>query len=201
MISAQAIADKIATVPFSGRRLIAFAGPPASGKSTLAADVVEVLGASARLVPMDGFHLDNRLLEPRHLGERKGAPETFDLGGFSRLVQSLRHDEQVFFPIFDRERDIAIAAADEVDGGIDTVIIEGNYLMFDEPGWRDLADHWDGCLFLDAPMETLRARLIQRWLKFGLPEIEARKRAEGNDLLNAERILKRRLPVSTELEM
>ena len=38
-----------------------------------------------------GFHLDNRLLEPRGLLPRKGAPETFDFGGFGVLVMHHLH--------------------------------------------------------------------------------------------------------------
>jgi fructokinase len=50
------------------RRVVAIAGPPASGKSTLAAGLVEAIrgaGVHSQLVPMDGFHLDNRILGDR----------------------------------------------------------------------------------------------------------------------------------------
>ena len=199
MIAAPVLAERLASVAHSGRRLVAIAGPPASGKSTLAADVVAALGPSGRLVPMDGFHLDNRLLDKRGLRQRKGAPETFDLGGLQRLMRALRTDRHVYFPVFDRARDISIASADEVDGSVETVIIEGNYLMFDEPGWRDLGAFWDACLFLDPPVDTLRTRLIERWLAHGLSETQAREKTDSNDLVNAQRILDRRLTLSTEL--
>jgi fructokinase len=200
MISASVLADRIISVPSTGRRLIALAGPPASGKSTLAAELVVALGSTSKLVPMDGFHLDNRLLEARGLRYRKGAPETFDLGGLLRLMPSLRSDPQVFFPVFDRKQDIAIAGAGEVDDSAKTVIIEGNYLMFDEPGWRELAEYWDACLFLDVPIKTLKARLIQRWLDHGLSESAARKKTADNDLANARRIVEQRLTLPTELD-
>ena len=58
---------KIRAVPTKcKRRLIAIAGPPTAGKSTLAETLQNVLNktrnAIATTVPMDGFHLDNRLL-------------------------------------------------------------------------------------------------------------------------------------------
>ena len=48
-----------------GRRLVAMAHVPAGGKSMLAGAVAGALnetGHTACLVPLDGFHLDNRLL-------------------------------------------------------------------------------------------------------------------------------------------
>jgi pantothenate kinase-related protein Tda10 len=39
-----------------GRTILGITGPPGAGKSTIAA-IVDAVGASARLVGMDGFHL------------------------------------------------------------------------------------------------------------------------------------------------
>ena len=114
--SAEDIAARIEALPETGaRRLAAIAGPPGSGKSTLAEAVVEELrdrGHDAVLMPMDGFHLDNRLLEPRGLLARKGAPETFDFGGFITAIRRVREEPSVFLPVFDRSREIAVAAVE-----------------------------------------------------------------------------------------
>ena len=72
--------------------------------------------------------------------------------------------------------------------------------MFDEPGWRELAEYWDACLFLDTPIETLKARLVQRWLDHGLSESEVCKKTVDNDLANARRIVEQRLTLPTELD-
>ncbi len=55
------------------------AGPPGSGKSTVAAHLAGALGAV--VVPMDGFHLDNTELDRLRFRDVKGAPETFDADG------------------------------------------------------------------------------------------------------------------------
>ena len=58
-----------------GRILVAIAGPPGSGKSTLAEKLHAQLvgrGENAIVVPMDGFHLDNRILEARNLWRARG---------------------------------------------------------------------------------------------------------------------------------
>ena len=191
--AAAGLADRVEALPGqTGRRLAAIAGPPGSGKSTLAAALVLELtdrGHDAVLMPMDGFHLDNRLLEPRGLLARKGAPETFDFGGFRATLARVReHGSEVILPVFDREREIAVAGAARIRPETGIVVVEGNYLCLDEDPWRVLMDLWDLSVFLDAPMDELERRLIERWLGHGFKPDEARAKALGNDIPNAHRI-------------
>ncbi len=179
------------------RVLVALAGAPGSGKSTLAASLLRRCRdakVSAEIVPMDGFHLDNAVLDARGLRQRKGAPETFDAQGFLHLVRRLRAGGEVVAPIFDRSRDIAIAGAQVVPADARIVICEGNYLLFDGDPWRELVNLWDLTARLDVPLRELRARLIQRWLDHGLSRAAATRRAESNDVPNARRILEHELP-------
>ncbi|MCR9127145.1 MAG: nucleoside/nucleotide kinase family protein [Rhodobacteraceae bacterium] len=195
-------AQVLATPRAGRRRLVALAGPPASGKSTLAqnlADLLDAGGCPAQVVPMDGFHLDNRILENRGMLARKGAPETFDMQGFLHLVTRLHDETEVFHPVFDRTRDIAVAGAGRIGSDCDTVVIEGNYLLFDAPGWRDLAGHWDLSIRLNLPDEVLRARLIDRWVTHGLSPSQAAERAARNDLPNAARVNAAKLPANIEI--
>ncbi len=189
---AGALLDPVLAAPRAGRRrLVALAGPPASGKSTLSgllADQMVAAGCNTQVVPMDGFHLDNRILKARGLLARKGAPETFDVDGLLRLVAALHDADTVYFPIFDRDRDLAIAGAGEVTEDCDTIIVEGNYLMFDAPGWRALNDWWDLSVRLDVPLAILEQRLVDRWLAHGLTPDQAHARAADNDLRNAARV-------------
>ncbi|MEL7184234.1 MAG: AAA family ATPase [Pseudomonadota bacterium] len=171
--------DRIAALD-GPRVLVALVGPPGSGKSTLADGLAEHLDAA--VLPMDGFHLDNRLLQPRGLLPRKGAPETFDINGLSRILQALRRGEDVVHPIFDRSREIAIAGAGIIHAATRIVLVEGNWLLLDAPGWRDLGP-WDLTVHLDVPEDTLRTRLEARWAH--LPEAERRAKIDGNDLPNA----------------
>lgn len=185
------------------RCLVGLAGAPGSGKSTLADNVAQGLadtGAQVQVVPMDGFHLDNSLLTKRDLLESKGTPESFDFGGFQRLILALAHDTDVYYPVFDRTRDIAIAGKGHVGPECSIVLVEGNYLLLDEPGWRDLAPLWDLSVRLREPLATLRARLIKRWLAHGLDQAAAKARAEGNDLTNAARIQAAALPADLEIQ-
>jgi pantothenate kinase len=151
-------------------------------------------GRKAIVVPMDGFHLDNTILEARNMRPRKGAPETFDARGFIRLAQALKTGEEVFAPVFDRSRDLSVGSAIAISPAVQFVILEGNYLMFDESPWSELAPLWDITVRLDVPMPELRARLIQRWLSLNHSRAVATRRAEGNDIPNAERVVKHALP-------
>lgn len=197
------LADLILARPASGRRrLVALAGAPASGKSTLAdvlADRLGNLGATPVVVPMDGFHLHNPILSDRGLLDRKGAPETFDARGFLGLVARLRDEDEVFFPLFDRNRDIAIASAGRVGAECDTVIIEGNYLLYDAPVWRELRSYWDFAIRLNVPLDILKDRLTDRWLTHGLSYAQALKKADENDLRNARLVEQALLPADITL--
>lgn len=196
------IADRVAEIMArlperaGARRMIALSGPPGTGKSTVAEALCQKLrdrGETVAVVPMDGFHLDNRVLDARGLLSRKGAPETFDAAGFITLIERLKGGGEVVVPVFDRVRDIAIAGASVVPVETQTVIVEGNYLMFDEDPWRALAPLWDLAVFLDASEDDLRERLVRRWRDHGHDDLAALARAEQNDLPNARRILAARL--------
>ena len=195
----QAVAERMRALPEGRRRLIAIAGPPGAGKSTLADALVQELGPTAALVPMDGFHFDNDTLEARGLRNRKGAPETFDLEGLSSLLEQLVRDDEVAIPDFDRVQDKVVGSSIFVRAGHRWVIVEGNYLLLDEPGWRDLPHHWDLSVYLDESHGVLEERLVHRWLDLGLTLDDARAWALGNDIPNAKRVAAARLPADLVL--
>lgn len=175
-----------------GRRVIAVVGAPGSGKSTLAAQLVTEL-ENAALVPMDGFHLDDRLLQEDGLLPLKGAPETFDAAGCVALIARLRAGGEVVHPVFDRSRELAIAGAGRVAAGTRLVVVEGNYLLLDRAPWREMAGLWDLSVMLDVPMEELRRRLSARWQALGKDPARIKAHLQ-NDLANAETVLRQSLP-------
>ena len=199
MARMQAVAERIRALPEGRRCLIAIAGPPGAGKSTLAAALIRELGPTAALVPMDGFHFDNDTLTARGLRDRKGAPETFDLEGLSSLLEQLVREDGVAIPGFDRALDKVVASSTSVRAGHRQVIVEGNYLLLDEPGWRNLTRLWDLSVYLDAPRNVLEERLVRRWLDHGLTLDDARAWTLGNDIPNARRVAAARLPADVVL--
>jgi len=177
------------------RMLVAIAGAPASGKSTLADELAATLtsgGQSAIVVPMDGFHFDDAVLARRGLRQRKGAPETFDFAGFECLLKRLASERgEIAIPVFDRSMELARAAADIVAQEHKIVLVEGNYLLLDEAPWSGLRPLFDFTIFLDVPRGELERRLLQRWRDHG--------RADGpawvasNDMPNVDRVMAKRL--------
>lgn len=164
------------------RVIIAVVGPPGSGKSTLAASLVARLDRAA-LVPMDGFHLDDRILDARGLRDRKGAVETFDASGFAALASRMAvPGSEVFYPVFDRSREIAIAGAGVVRDTDRVIVIEGNYLLLDQSPWNRV--EYDLTVSLNVPEDELRRRLTQRWQGLGKSPDAVAAHLE-NDLRNA----------------
>ena len=186
------IADRVLAMPDEGgRRLIAIAGPPAAGKTTVTQALRTVLserGIASGVVAMDGFHLGNGILDARGLRTRKGAPETFDLAGFASLLSRLVQGDEVIAPTFDRRLDASIGSNMVIGPEMSIALVEGNYLLLDEPGWRDLSEFWSYTIRLTAPVEELERRLVQRWLKYGFSEEAARAKALENDIPNARRV-------------
>ncbi|WP_295047848.1 AAA family ATPase [uncultured Paracoccus sp.] len=181
-----ALLDRIRSLD-GGRVLVAVAGAPGSGKSTLAEALVARLD-DAVLVPMDGFHLDDRVLSARGLLARKGAVETFDAEGFAVLVERLSwRDPEVVFPVFDRIREIAVAGAGVVAPHHRIVVVEGNYLLLDLDPWRRL--RYDLRIWLDVPKAELERRLSARWEGLGKDAGQVAAHLE-NDLANARLVVR-----------
>jgi pantothenate kinase len=151
------------------------------------------------VVPMDGFHYDDAVLDARGLRARKGSPPTFDAMGFAHLIRRLRDEDEVAIPIFDRTMELSRAAADVVGPQDRILIVEGNYLLLDQAPWRDLAPLFDLTVFLDVPEAELVRRLTARWAHHGKTPEEARAWIAGNDLPNALTVLNGSLPADITL--
>lgn len=178
------------------RFVVAISGPPGSGKSTLAARLRDILPEeNVEVVPMDGFHYDDVVLDQRNLRNRKGAPETFDFSGFEALLKRIRAGEpEIAIPVFDRSVELSRAAAAIISGDVKFILVEGNYLLLDETPWTRLAPLFDLTIFVDVPRAELERRLMQRWRDHGRSDEEARAWIVSNDMPNIERVLSHRRP-------
>ncbi|WP_372516045.1 nucleoside/nucleotide kinase family protein [Streptantibioticus silvisoli] len=173
------------------RRLLGLAGPPGAGKSTLAAALCDTLGpAVAARVPMDGFHLANRVLDRLGLADRKGSPATFDAGGFQSLLRRLRAgtEEVVYAPEFLRELEEPVAGALGVPRGVPLVVVEGNYLLLDDGPWHGTSALFDEIWYLRPPEPLRRERLFQRHVHHGRTPSAAEAWVAANDGPNADTV-------------
>lgn len=186
----------------SRRFVVAVAGAPGSGKSTLSHHLLDLFPeGSAAIVPMDGFHFDDAILNKRGLRSRKGAPETFDYAGFSALLRRIRSLEpEIAVPVFDRSMELSRAGAAIIDSDVKFVLVEGNYLLLDEAPWNELAPFFDFAIFLDLPRNELERRLMQRWHEQGKTQEEARDWIATNDMPNIERVVQQRRPADLVIQ-
>ncbi|MGO4565371.1 nucleoside triphosphate hydrolase [Rhizobium sp. 2YAF20] len=187
------------------RYMVAVAGPPGAGKSTLADNLASALhakGESAEVLPMDGFHMDNAILIERGQLARKGIPETFDIRAFLDIVKAVRPgDQEVLVPVFDRSRELAIASARVVSPDHRFIIVEGNYLLFSQGKWAELEGMFDYSIMLAPPIEVLEERLWARWKGYDLDDKAAQAKVYENDLPNGRLILGNRRPADLTIEI
>ncbi|AVH40111.1 nucleoside triphosphate hydrolase [Agrobacterium tumefaciens] len=187
------------------RFIVAIAGPPGAGKSTLADALCDALlarGETAAVLPMDGFHMDNGILEGRGLLPRKGAPETFDVRGFLDIVSAVRRGgQEVLVPVFDRSREIAIASARAIAPETRFILAEGNYLLLDEAPWTTLSKSFDVTIFVGPSVDVLEERLRKRWQGYGLDEAAIHAKLFENDLPNGKRVIENARPADIHIDI
>jgi len=183
------IVDRVegAAAPF----LIGIAGPPATGKSTLSERLVtdlNVAGTKACFCPMDGFHLTNAQLDAQDLREAKGRIDTFDAEAFVAAVQRLTARDSFWWPVYSRQRHDPIPEGTSISGAEVVYVIEGNYVLSEAEPWRAAGDAFNLRIFVDAPDETLRQRLLNRHQKSGRAQSEALEKIDRTDMPNAQTI-------------
>ena len=183
-----------------GRLVVFLAGAPGAGKSTLAS-VLEYLSRETegaeplKAAGLDGFHytaayLSSHFMETEGkilpLAARKGSPETFNTAHFAEKLEELAKDQKVSWPLYDRRLHDVVENGTVVEEKI--VLIEGNWLLLDEDPWSDLRKLADLTIFLKAPADGLKERLISRKVKGGLCRDEAEKWYDNTDYPNTMRV-------------
>ena len=195
------------------RILVMLAAPPGAGKSTLVSFFEQLSKESDDLcdvqaIGMDGFHRRQEYLL-RHTTERdgvtvkmvdiKGAPITFDLEKLIAAIRRVADGENCGWPSYDRHLHNPVEDTYFVES--DIVILEGNYLLLDEDGWRDLRKYADYTIRVMADEGFLRDRLIDRKIKSGNSEEKAIHFVDYSDMANVRICLEKSLPADMMLKV
>ncbi|HCD30905.1 MAG TPA: hypothetical protein DER01_00755, partial [Phycisphaerales bacterium] len=129
----------------SGRTLIAIAGIPGSGKTTLMLKLVTLLNTMqldiAAAVSMDAYHLTNIQLEALGMRHIKGSPPTYDVNSYLHLLRNLKTQlhRPVFYPVYDRAIHNPIWRASQViQPTVKIIFTEGQFLLLDQSPWDAL---------------------------------------------------------------
>ena len=188
--------DKASSQNGPQRVVVALAGLPGSGKSTVANQLAQAvnqrLGTSrAMALGMDGFHLTKAQLaafsDPQAALTRRGAPWTFDAAALADRLRQLRATPpaSVAWPGFEHGVGDPVPNALQIGPEVLLLIVEGLYLLHQGDGW-DLSGCFDETWYLDVSTATARQRLLARHVQANgnTPE-QAAQRWKVNDGLNA----------------
>lgn len=192
------------------RLLVLLAAPPGAGKSTLSLFLEYLSHQDSTLTPiqtigMDGFHryqdyLDTHFIERDGktvcMKDVKGCPETFDVEKLIKKIKEVQI-QNTYFPFYNRV--LHNPEEDMIYVNQDIVLIEGNYLLLDEPLWKDIHLLFDDTVFISAQIKELEKHLIERKMMGGTPYHQAKQFYQNSDGVNVKRVLEHSLPANIHL--
>ncbi|WP_149180190.1 nucleoside/nucleotide kinase family protein [Streptomyces sp. TRM49041] len=190
----RSLAESALRLSVPRRALLGIVGEPGAGKSTFAEQLLTEIEAIrpgvATAVSMDGFHLAQRVIDRMGMSRDKGAIETFDAYGFVAMLRRVREetDHTVWWPDFSREIEDPVAQSLEVAPHHQVVIVDGNFLLADEPPWNQVRDLLTETWFLDAAPAERRQRLMNRYVRYGFSPSSAQMKTDGVDEQTSARI-------------
>ncbi|MBN9348370.1 MAG: hypothetical protein J0I48_19580 [Devosia sp.] len=187
-------AEAVALLARPGRTVLGIAGGPGSGKSTIAQRLAAEFGAVAAYVPMDGFHMKHAKLEALGTAGDKGMPHTFEGTAFADFLERLRSASgPVSAPGYSRKVEDTVDDAVTISATTRLLIVEGNYLLLATAPWWRVKPLLDRAVYLEVPIDVVRARLMKRHGEEGLfTEERNRAHIERVDLVNHDTVQRSR---------
>jgi len=165
--------DDVAKTPF----IIGIAGSVAVGKSTTARVLKELLqrwpsSPKVDLVTTDGFLWPNEVLRRESLMERKGFPESYDVGALLRFLSAIKSGQRnVHAPLYSHlTYDVLTGQFVTIDRP-DILIFEGINVLQTRDLPRDgkvvpfVSDFFDFSIYIDAEEQLIHKWYIDRFMR------------------------------------
>ena len=182
-------------------KLIVFlAAPPGCGKTTLSYFLQHLSDSHEDLIPLqaagiDGFMYKKDVIKDmtlevdgktEPLAIYKGCPESFNVDALRNKLKAIKSGN-ITWPLYSRQ--IHDSVDDVITIDRDIVLIEGNYLLYNEENWKDIHEYCDLSLFIHNDAAKLAERLINRKKMGGSSNSEAVTHYETSDKRNVETVM------------
>jgi len=174
-ISGQFLGDPTARVPY----IIGICGSVAVGKSTTSRILQTLLSSwpnhpHVDLVTTDGFLYPNKVLEERHLMDRKGFPESFQTRKLMQFLVDVKSGQPaVGVPLYSHEKYDIVTDETKTVRQPDILIIEGLNILQTQsrhglPGYERtfISDFLDFSIYVDAPTTVIETWFLARFMAF-----------------------------------
>jgi len=157
--------------------IIGIAGSVAVGKSTTARLLKELLARwpsspQVDLVTTDGFLFPNEVLRRKGLMERKGFPDSYDVGALLRFLSAIKSGQaDVRAPVYSHLTYDVLPGEHVVIDRPDILIFEGLNVLQTRDLPKDgrfvpfLSDFFDFAVYIDAEEELIHGWYVQRFMR------------------------------------
>lgn len=166
-------ADDVVKTPF----IIGIAGSVAVGKSTTARVLKELLqrwpsSPKVDLVTTDGFLWPNEVLRRENLMDRKGFPESYDVGALLRFLSAIKSGQRnVHAPLYSHLTYDVLAGQFVTIDRPDILIFEGINVLQTRDLPKDgkvvpfVSDFFDFSIYIDAEEQLIHKWYIDRFMR------------------------------------
>lgn len=184
------------------RLMIGIGGPPGSGKSYVAEQINWIIGKGvipgcyATTLPMEGFYYPHQYLRQHYrtasqgkisLADVKGGPDTFDTVNLKEHLLRLRKqdDDDFYWPGFSPEYNDVLPRHYRVHSTINVILVYGDFLLLDRGPFTGVPGLFNTTIYVESPAAAIISHLMQRRIRNGETELEAKESLKKIDLPNA----------------